>query len=179
MLPPPDCSPACAVTLHSFNTICGDTIDTIVGAGSDFAQQIHGFEESCLASADPHAFLEAIMDADCSHSSGIIMGPPPPPPERPPPPPPPPRVSCAGFSCSESVRELAPNPEAVFCDDLTGCNGEACCTVCAGSLPCTLIVDSDMTSGACSLDYIDGTCTHATTCMHLCFRFCTTDRLRA
>eukprot|EP01046_Picozoa_sp_COSAG06_P016226 COSAG06_NODE_1067_length_10841_cov_235.349283_7_plen_85_part_01 len=60
ILPPQSCSPACAVAIHSFQSTCGATFDVNQGQ-DDFGLGVHEFEQSCLSTADPMVFLEAIM----------------------------------------------------------------------------------------------------------------------
>lgn len=64
---PTTCNPACAVAMHSFVQVCGPTIDTILG-GDSRSTGINGFEQRCLSEADPHFFLDAIMNADCTNA---------------------------------------------------------------------------------------------------------------
>lgn len=78
------------------------------------------------------------------------------------PPPPSPAMTCASFDCESSAKHLDPHPEALSCPPtaLFGlgatCTASLCCTQCVGSTPCTLAVEADMNSGACSPHYIDG-----------------------
>jgi hypothetical protein len=66
ILPPPTCSPACAVAIHSFQATCGTTFSKVVGQ-DDFGLGVHEFEQSCLSTADPMVFLEAIMVRSRTH----------------------------------------------------------------------------------------------------------------
>ena len=61
---PDDCSPGCAVALHEFTSVCGGTVSLIDNANSWF-EEVMGFEQSCLDSADPLFFLNAIKNAQC------------------------------------------------------------------------------------------------------------------
>ncbi len=63
-LVPNDCTPGCAVALHEFTSACGGTVSLIDNANSWF-EGIMAFEQSCLDSADPLFFLNAIKNAQC------------------------------------------------------------------------------------------------------------------
>eukprot|EP01046_Picozoa_sp_COSAG06_P020571 COSAG06_NODE_1511_length_9233_cov_3.730896_1_plen_241_part_10 len=66
---PTTCGPLCAVAMHSFTAACGSSLDVIFGDDA-FASGVAAFEQTCLSSADPRIFLDAIMTADCAHAVG-------------------------------------------------------------------------------------------------------------
>merc|ERR1712146_158352 len=66
---PNDCTPGCAVALHEFTSACGGTVRLVDNANSWF-EGIMAFEQSCLDSADPLFFLNAIKNAQStSHAA--------------------------------------------------------------------------------------------------------------
>ena len=71
-LVPTSCSPGCAVALHEFTVSCGPTLEII---DQDY-NQILAFEQSCLDSADPLFFLNAIRNAQCGDDATLGPAPP-------------------------------------------------------------------------------------------------------
>jgi hypothetical protein len=59
------CDPGCAVAVHDFQNICGNTVAQILGAQSSRLQSLLAVEQTCLDAIDPLYFLNAISTSDC------------------------------------------------------------------------------------------------------------------
>ena len=62
---PSSCAPPCAVAMHQFMQRCGEVVGQVLGPQDPRFADMQRFDSSCLESADPHFFYDAIRAAEC------------------------------------------------------------------------------------------------------------------
>jgi hypothetical protein len=62
---PQSCAPSCAVSMHTLQQRCGQTLAQVLGANDSRLANLAAFERQCYSQADAAVFMEAIEHAHC------------------------------------------------------------------------------------------------------------------